>query len=257
MLEMAVERGMPLEVIQQFMALAERLEQMRERDRQRKAENAYIAALAALKSKVVTVLKTRHVKYPTKDRDGRTNGSVDFKHAELADIMEAVAPAAAEVGLSWNYPELEQSKDWVRVTCRLQHIDGYSERVTLGGAPDDSGRKNALQQIASAITYLERYTLKALLGISEKGDDTDSRGRDNANGDGSAGEGGQDAAGQAEAKQTRMDALRKDGFTNAKFGEPALNKWWAALTAKERNDLGRDFAEMKKKAREATKGATQ
>jgi hypothetical protein len=44
--------------------------------------------------------------------------------------------------------------------------------VTMGGPPDAGGAKNAIQARASTITYLERYTLKAVCGIAEQGDDT-------------------------------------------------------------------------------------
>ena len=43
----------------------------------------------------------------------------------------------------------------------------------MGGPPDAGGAKNAIQARASTITYLERYTLKAILGLSEQEDDDD------------------------------------------------------------------------------------
>ena len=43
----------------------------------------------------------------------------------------------------------------------------------MGGPPDAGGAKNAIQARASTVSYLERYTLKAILGISEQEDDND------------------------------------------------------------------------------------
>ncbi len=43
----------------------------------------------------------------------------------------------------------------------------------MGGPPDAGGAKNAIQARASTKTYLERYTLKAITGLSEQNDDTD------------------------------------------------------------------------------------
>jgi len=43
----------------------------------------------------------------------------------------------------------------------------------MGGPPDAGGAKNAIQARASTKTYLERYTLKAITGLSEQDDDTD------------------------------------------------------------------------------------
>jgi hypothetical protein len=43
----------------------------------------------------------------------------------------------------------------------------------MAGPPDAGGAKNAIQARASTITYLERYTLKAICGVAEQGDDSD------------------------------------------------------------------------------------
>jgi hypothetical protein len=37
--------------------------------------------------------------------------------------------------------------------------------------PDDSGKKNPIQQIASTVSYLERYTLFAITGLAPQEDD--------------------------------------------------------------------------------------
>jgi len=43
----------------------------------------------------------------------------------------------------------------------------------MGGPPDSGGAKNAIQARASAVSYLQRYTLKAICGVAEQGEDTD------------------------------------------------------------------------------------
>jgi hypothetical protein len=45
----------------------------------------------------------------------------------------------------------------------------------MGGPPDTGGAKSPIQARASTVSYLQRYTLKAICGVSEQGDDTDSR----------------------------------------------------------------------------------
>lgn len=47
----------------------------------------------------------------------------------------------------------------------------------MGGPPDAGGAKNAIQARASTKTYLERYTLKAITGLSEQEDDDDGNGK--------------------------------------------------------------------------------
>ena len=46
----------------------------------------------------------------------------------------------------------------------------------MGGPPDTGGAKNAIQARASTKSYLERYTLKAITGLSEQDDDDDGGG---------------------------------------------------------------------------------
>jgi hypothetical protein len=61
----------------------------------------------------------------------------------------------------------------MEVTCYLRHVQGHEESVSMGGPPDAGGAKNAIQARASTKSYLERYTLKAICGVAEGGDDTD------------------------------------------------------------------------------------
>src|SRR5690606_31904525 len=78
-------------------------------------------------------------------------------------------------GLSSSWKLTKDEKDWMEVTCYLRHVGGHEESVSMGGPPDAGGAKNAIQARASTKTYLERYTLKAITGLSEQNDDTDGR----------------------------------------------------------------------------------
>jgi hypothetical protein len=250
LLHMAIERGLPMETIDKLMTMVERFEQFQERDRARRAEAEYIRALADLKAEVVTVLKTKQVGFTSK----RTQGTTSYMHAELSDVMEAVAPVAARVGLTWNYPEVEQGADWVRVTCRLRHVGGHYEDLTLGGPLDTSGNKNPLQSIKSSLTYLERTTLELMLGISEKGQDDDGRGgklpdeyrRDL----------GDDTPQPVEGNAHR-GRLIVAGNEKALGGLKELTAWWAALPREDRDLVGADFRGIKERAQKADAGGAQ
>lgn len=87
--------------------------------------------------------------------------------------MDAVTPALSRHGLSTAWKLTRDEKDWLEVTCTLKHVGGHSESVSMGGPPDAGGAKNALQARASTKSYLERYTLKAICGVAEGGDDGD------------------------------------------------------------------------------------
>lgn len=163
LVRLAVERGADMAQIEKFMDLQVRWEQQ-------EARKAFVDSMAAFKSEPLTIIKNKSVGYKTKEGD-----FVGYKHAELSDITEVVLPTLAKHGFShsWN---VRQEAALITVDCIVTHKFGHSEKVTMFGAPDSSGKKNAIQQIASTVTYLQRYTLLAALGLSTKGSDDDGGG---------------------------------------------------------------------------------
>ncbi len=159
MLQVAVERGDDLEKLRQLMDLQDRWEAAQ-------ARKAYVAAIAAFKAEPMRILKSKQVNIP---------GGAKFAHATLADVCDGVVAALSKHGLSHKW-ELLQEGERITVTCILTHEAGHSERTMLSGLPDDSGKKNGIQQIASTVTYLQRYTLMAAVGLAAKDMDDDGRG---------------------------------------------------------------------------------
>jgi len=157
LLQVAVESGKPLEYIAQLMELQERWEA-------NEARKEYHSAFAAFKAEAVRIIKNKTVS------DGPLKGK---KYAELYAIVEAVTPALSQHGLSASWRLTKDERDWLEVTCTIKHVGGYSESVSMGGPPDAGGAKNAIHARASTVTYLERYTLKAITGLSEQEDDDD------------------------------------------------------------------------------------
>jgi hypothetical protein len=164
LLRIAVEGGADLDRLEKLMGLQERWEA-------KEAKRAYDAAFAAFKAEAITILKGRKV------TDGPLKGK---SYAELHDIVNAVTPALSKHGLSSSWKLTIDEKDWMQVTCYLRHVNGHEESVSMGGPPDAGGAKNAIQARASTKTYLERYTLKAITGLSEQDDDDDGRGNQRA-----------------------------------------------------------------------------
>lgn len=160
MLSLALQRGASTEQLEKFMALAERWERA-------EAERAYNVAFAAFRDEAVVIIKNRQV----------TDGPLkNKKYAELFAVVNAVTPALSKHGLSASWKITTDTKDWIAVTCTLKHHLGHSESVTMGGPADTGGAKNPIQARASTVTYLERYTLKAICGVAEQEDDNDGRG---------------------------------------------------------------------------------
>lgn len=161
LLRIAVESGADLDKLERLMALQTQWEA-------KEAKRAFDAAFAAFKAESVTILKGRKV------TDGPLKGK---SYAELHDVVNAVTPALSKYGLSSSWKLTRDEKDWMEVTCYLRHVNGHEESVSMGGPPDAGGAKNAIQARASTKTYLERYTLKAITGLSEQMDDDDGNGK--------------------------------------------------------------------------------
>ena len=70
---------------------------------------------------------------------------------------------------------MQELGDKITVTCILSHIEGHSESTTLSSIADGSGNKNSIQGIGSTVTYLERYTLTGVLGLTSADSDMDGR----------------------------------------------------------------------------------
>lgn len=68
-------------------------------------------------------------------------------------------------GLSHRW-DVVQKDGQITVTCILTHKGGHSEKISMFAAPDDTGKKNSIQQVASTVTYLERYTFLSITGLA-------------------------------------------------------------------------------------------
>lgn len=159
MLSQAVERGASMEMLEKLMGLQERWEA-------NQARKAFDAALAAAKAEIPVITKNRRVGFETKG-----GGETNYQHEDLGEIARTIDPILAKHGLSYRFRTVSEVNQPVSVTCVVAHRDGHSETNTLTAGRDDSGKKNLIQQIGSTITYLQRYTLKAALGLAASADD--------------------------------------------------------------------------------------
>ncbi|MGK8887568.1 ERF family protein [Burkholderia gladioli] len=170
LLRIAVEANADIDKLERLMLLQERYEA-------NEARKAFVVDMAAFKREPLDIFKRKLVEFRT--RDGELTS---YKHAELSDITDVVGPAMARHGLSFDW-DIHQSNGLITVDCIVTHVLGHSKKVTMTGAPDASGKKNPIQQQASTITYLQRYTLLAATGMSTKGEDDDGAGGGDPDGD--------------------------------------------------------------------------
>jgi hypothetical protein len=151
----AMQKGADIAQIEKFMDL-----QMKwEADQARKA---FVSDMAEFKKDPPEIVKDKLVSY----------SGTNYMHATLGNVTEAIVAGLARCGFSHRW-DTEQQGGNIVVTCILTHKLGHSERTSLSAVKDDSGKKNQIQQMASTITYLQRYTLLAATGVATKdqGDD--------------------------------------------------------------------------------------
>jgi hypothetical protein len=139
------------------------------------ARKAFNNALADAKAKLPILKKNRLVEF-----EGRDNKVTSYRHEDLAEVVRTVVPILSEHGLSHRYRLAGRPGEPVSVTCIISHRDGYFEENTLSAGADTSGSKNPIQAVKSAVTYLERITLVASLGLAASEDD-DGRAADFTN----------------------------------------------------------------------------
>jgi len=154
MLSTAVARG--------DTALAEKLMDLHERWEARNARKAFDTAIAAAKAEIPVIYKNREM--------NAGSGRTSYRYEDMASIAKVIDPILSAHGLGYRF-RTKADPDLVTVTCVVFHADGHSEENTLAGRPDTSGSKNAIQSLGSALTYLERYALKAALGLAASADD--------------------------------------------------------------------------------------
>ncbi|HGT2710332.1 TPA: ERF family protein [Pseudomonas aeruginosa] len=138
----------------------ERLMQMHERFQARQAEQQYTEALAAMQQELPAIAER-----------GDANGR--YSYALWEDINERLKPILAKHGFALTFRTPRNEKG-VEVEGVLSHRGGHSERTSMLLPADTSGNKNAVQAVASSVSYGKRYTAGALLNYTTHGDDDDA-----------------------------------------------------------------------------------
>lgn len=164
LIQVAMESGADLDRL-------ERLMEMQMRWEESAARKAFNKAVADLKKESIVIVKDALVDFQT------TKGRTRYRHETLGNVLSQVTEAMSRYGLSHSW-DISQQGGNISVTCVLSHELGHSKPTSMSAPADNSGGKNQIQQIGSAVTYLQRYTLKAALGLASQ----DYDGRDPAPG---------------------------------------------------------------------------
>ena len=96
----------------------------------------------------------------------RTNPAFKSKYADMASVRDAVNGPLSSHGIAYVQAPATTA-DGVTVETRLIHSSGQWLASVVGAAP----KAYDPQSIGSAITYLRRYSLMAMVGIAPEDDD--------------------------------------------------------------------------------------
>jgi len=163
MMQMAMNQGSDMATMERLWALNEKVEAAN-------AKKAYVSAMAQFKLNPPTIIKDRHVSFEISG-----GGTTSYDHASLGNVTEKIVERLGEYGFShrWDVNQVEGGQ--IQVSCIVTHAQGHSESVMLSSSRDDSGKKNNIQQLSSAISYLQRYTLLAVTGLATQDMDDDGQ----------------------------------------------------------------------------------
>ena len=94
-----------------------------------------------------------------------------YNYADLSSVLETARPAMAKHGLAVTQMP-GRSEGLVTMSTTLMHKSGQWMRSTMAMEVDQVGKMSPAQCVGSVLTYLRRYSLSAVLGISQT--DTDA-----------------------------------------------------------------------------------
>lgn len=213
----AAQSGMSPETIEKMMDLQLRFEA-------EQARRAYVDDFSKFAAERPSVFKNKEVNF----------GNTKYTHATLDNLIDTVGPVAAKYGFSHSWDTKQDGKR-VKVTCTLRHRLGHSESVSMEADFDTSGQKNGIQQMASAFTYLRRYTYEAVTGAATS-DEYDDDGR------------GADVHTQAPAINPELLQSARDA---AMGGWVSLSNFVAGLNEAQRAELSTESNNLKAAAKKA------
>jgi hypothetical protein len=161
MISVAVQNGHQISELSSLIELQEKVER-------REAEKAFYKELVDFQRVAPTILKQKNVSF----------GNTNYNHATLDQCVSAIRESLIESNskLAFTF-ETGYQDGTVIVTCVIRHELGHEKRTSLPAPPDSSGQKNSIQQVASTVTYLQRYTLLAAFGVATADTHPDTDGR--------------------------------------------------------------------------------
>ena len=156
----AVEKGTPVAELKELVALHEHMEK-------RQAAQAFANAMAAFQAESAPIKKNKAAEVATK-----SGGAYGFTYASLDEIARTVAPMLAKHGLSYSWDTVVNAGALTCV-CTVRHVAGHGTTSSMTLPVENASGMNPQQKVGAAMTFAQRRTLSAVLGITTTDDDPD------------------------------------------------------------------------------------
>jgi len=163
LLKLAVQQGkdFPIETLERLVALHK--DQLAQ-----DAKKAFYDAFSLFQNIAPRLDRINPVDFST------SKGRVKYHFAPIGHIAAVIKEPLRQCGLSYRF-KIDNTETGLSVTCIVTHVAGHSEETTMTAPPDNTGAKNEIQARASSVSYLERYTLCAALGLVTADIDNDGK----------------------------------------------------------------------------------
>lgn len=140
------------------------LNEMKDIEERERKRMAFISAVLDFQNEVPDLPRTAQAK----DDDGKV-----YYYTPLPIIKKHIQPLLKKYGFIYRWDFRPKPENKIECTCILAHIEGHESYSSMITDSDESVRLNNIQSIGSAQSYMQRYTLIAVLGLTTANADND------------------------------------------------------------------------------------
>lgn len=160
LIKIAIEKNVPVDVLERLLAMRERLQG-------EQAEIEFREALSNFQSECPVIVKRKEVydKY----------GKLRYRYAPLDDILKQIKPYLKENGLSYDIDtQITSNPSGITTVVKVCHKLGHSKTTTFNVPVDKDSYMSEPQKWASAQTFSKRYAFCNGFGILTGDEDDDT-----------------------------------------------------------------------------------
>ena len=112
----------------------------------------------------------------------KANAGYNYNYADLADVLEMVRATLPKYELAFVQTPSNDGAN-VSVTTMLCHSSGEWIKDTISVQVDQASKMSMAQSVGSIITYMRRYSISSIVGLTQTDSDASIRTDDDPDGD--------------------------------------------------------------------------